>query len=99
MQRNTISPEVLAGAVRLLRPYYPELSAEKLINSLKIATEPQPEQKEKYLSKQEAASLLHISVMTIHRMLKEGSFPKLKASKRLVRIPESAVLNYLRGEA
>jgi len=95
MSKNTITPEILAGAVGLLRPYFETLTAESLIQKLRIEAE-QP-QKEKYLSIKQTAEVLQVSKMTVHRLLKDGKLPKLHASKRLVRISESAILNFLKG--
>lgn len=97
MQKNTISPEVLAGATALLMPYFQGLTAETLVQKLK--TEPQTEKKsEKRYTIADTATFLGVSEMTVHRLLKAGKLPKVKVSDRLVRIPEAAIQSFLNGE-
>ena len=96
MQKNTISPEVLAGATALLMPYFQGLTAETLIKKLRVE-DYQPEKKsEKLCTIAATAKFLDVSEMTIHRLLKAGKLPKVKVSDRLIRIPESAISTFLK---
>lgn len=92
MQKQTISPELLAGAVGLLRPYYPELSAETLVQSLKeTANKKHIHPTEELLSKKQFAIKRGCSEMTIHRLIQTGKIPSIRISKRLIKIPSSAL--------
>ena len=90
MQKSTISPEVLAGATALLMPYFQGLTAETLIQKLRTETQPK-EKAEGYVSKKEFARKRGCSEMTVHRLLKAGLIPSIRISKRLIRIPASAL--------
>lgn len=46
---------------------------------------------ESQLTREEAAGLLRVSVSTIDRYLKDGTLPKMKLGKRLVRINRADV--------
>ncbi len=95
MQKDTIRPEILAGATALLMPFYPGLTAETLVK--KLRTEPQQEkQSDRLFSIAATAKYLGVSKMTVYRLLKDGKLPKVKVSKRLLRIPETAIQSFLK---
>ncbi|HBM16918.1 MAG TPA: hypothetical protein DD381_11315 [Lentisphaeria bacterium] len=99
MQKQTISPELLAGAVGLLRPYFQNLTAETLIQGIQSATVQQQPEKTELLSKREFGKRRGCSEMTIHRLIKNGKLPFLRISKRLVKIPSTALnIDFTRGK-
>ncbi len=51
------------------------------------------------LTREEAATALRVSVSTIDRYLKDGTLPKAKIGKRLVRINRSDILALLTPSA
>ena len=95
MQKNTISPEVLAGATALLTPYFQGLTAESLVQKLK--KEPISDKTDRLVSMSETAKYLGVSLMTVHRLIKSGTLSKIKVSKRLVKIRESSIQGFLKG--
>jgi len=91
MQKHTPSPEILAGATSLLMPFFPGITAISLLEALKQTEKPVESKTEKLLTKKEYAEKRGCSVMTVHRLIKDGKIPSVKISKRLVRIPSSAL--------
>ena len=98
MQKNTISPEVLAGATALLMPYFQGLTAESLVQKLKTEAITK-EKAEAYITKREYAKVRGCSVMTVHRLIQDGKIPAIRISKRLIRIPSSALAVDMNGGA
>ncbi len=92
-----IKPEIIAAAVGLLQPYIPQLSAHGLVNALASFenTEDKKEALETFLTIRQAADALQVSKPTVYRLIRENKIPLLKASKRLSRIPASAIREYL----
>lgn len=89
--RNTIPPTAIVNAtVSMLSPYYPDLSASSLVEALKHR-EPTAPTIRKPLTRQEAATILQVSVNSINRYIKAGTLKAHKISKRLVRIDPTSV--------
>ena len=63
-----INPQLLAGAVGLLRPFYPDLNPEKLIKALNTE---EPKTK-RLLTIKEYAAEKRVCIMTINRIIKRG---------------------------
>jgi excisionase family DNA binding protein len=53
---------------------------------------------ETFLTRNEAAGALRVSLSTVDRMLTAGDLEKTKVGKRLVRIPQSSVDHLLLGD-
>ena len=57
----------------------------------------EPVQDVKLLRIDEVAAILRVSKMTVYRMVDDGDLEAIPAGKRLIRIPESAVIRLLAG--
>ena len=87
------APEaIINAATAMLTPYYPELSAHRLVEALKHRepTTPAPTIR-KPLTRAEAAEILQVSIASVNRYIKSGSLRAYKISKRLVRIDPASV--------
>lgn len=49
----------------------------------------------KLYTRQETATLLHVSVQTVDRLIKNGELERVVIGQRNVRIPEHAIKEYL----
>ncbi|OPY88926.1 MAG: Helix-turn-helix domain protein [Smithella sp. PtaU1.Bin162] len=92
-----IKPEIIAGAVGLLQPYMPQLSAQGLVNALASFenTEDKKDTLETFLTPRQAAEALQVSKPTLYRLIHENKISLIKATKRLSRIPAAAIREYL----
>ena len=81
---SNINPEVLAGAVGLLRSCCPDLTAEGLVKALSE----KPEKKQETLTVKEYAEKYKICTMTVWRMISRNELPVKRIGKRCVRIIE-----------
>ena len=95
--KSNIPQAVLAAATGCLQPYCEQLNPVNLYKALKDF---QTENKtpNKLLSYVEVAKMLGVSRMTVCRMVSRKELPRLKVSKRTVRIPASAVESFLNTE-
>jgi len=86
--QDRISKEVITAATSLLAPYVPEITATSLISAIKghQAAQTAAPVFEKPLTRQEAAELLKVSLMTISRYLRSGKLKRIQLSGRTVRI-------------
>ncbi|MEI8244905.1 MAG: helix-turn-helix domain-containing protein [Lentisphaerota bacterium] len=87
---NKITPELLAGATGLIRPFCPELTATNLVEAIKNHRSEQsqkPQGLQKSLTYKEFAALAGLSLPTVHRLAKSRALKTVKVGPRLVRIP------------
>ena len=96
MKNTIIHPEILASATAMLNQYFPDLTAESLIE--KLTVKKAEVKSDKLLTMKETAKKLTVSTMTISRMLNAGLLPRVHVSPRNVRIPEQAVEKFLQGD-
>ena len=89
-----IPKEITSAAVSMLSPYNPSLTPEKL--EAAILT-PKEQVEDRLRTRQEAKEILHVSMPTIDRMIKDGSLPKRKVRGRVL-IPQSALEEIIRGQ-
>lgn len=99
MKCTQINSQVLAAATGMLQPFFPELNPQKLLAALNScgnetrAAAPVPE---KPMTRNQAASLLGVSLNTLNRYMNTGVLRRVKIGPRVVRInPEDvrALLN------
>ena len=92
---QSIPKEISNAAARMLEPYAPGLTAERLAEA--ITYQPETE-REHLLTRREVAARLRISMPTCDRLLRSGELPKRRI-RGAVRIPASAVEAILNGKA
>lgn len=92
-----ITPAVLAAATGMLQPFIPELSPQGLVAALKNHETGNPATviAEKPLTRQEAATLLSVSLNSVNRYMNIGILRRVKISPRLVRIDPQSVRDLL----
>lgn len=93
--KEMIPQEISNAAARMLEPYAPGLTAERLATA--ITCQPKVDG-ERLLTRNEVASMLRISMPTCDRLLRSGQLPK-RQIRRAVRIPASAVEAFMNGKA
>lgn len=102
MKVHEINPQVLEGAVALLKPSVPELTPTKLVAALKSYDADKEEQKstmwERPLTIKETCALLGVTVPTVNRLVKRGLLVKYNISVRAVRIDPASVRKLLNME-
>lgn len=101
--KQRITPAVIAAATGMLQPYIPELSPESLVAALKNHNPGKTSTviAERPLTRQEAASLLSVSLNSITRYMNAGLLKRIHIGARTVRIdPESVreLLNTLNAD-
>jgi excisionase family DNA binding protein len=92
---QSIPKEISTAAARMLEPYAPGLTAERLAEA--ITYQPEAES-ERLLTRREVASRLRVSMPTCDRLLRSGQLPKRRI-RGAVRVPASAVEAILNGKA
>ncbi len=98
LMRNQISPQVLSAATAILQVYVPELSPRSLVDALKsYDTSNAKKQDNRPLTRQEAATLLSVSLNTIANYLKNGTLRRIDVGTRLVRVDAASVRALLEG--
>lgn len=87
---QNVTPEILAGAASLLKPYVPGLTPRGLVQALQgfdaDESQPEPPAVKKLLTIQQAAKALDLSVMSVHRLFRDGKLTRRKVGRRAVRI-------------
>lgn len=98
--KSKITPEVIQAAIAMLTPYIPEISPSGLLDALKeYKANPTPPARQKPYTRQEVADLLGLSIMTINRMMNNGTLRRIKVGLRAVRIDPASVQNLLEKSA
>jgi excisionase family DNA binding protein len=93
-----ITPELIAGAVALIRPACAELTPSSLIAAItSYNAEKKSDRIKPPLTYAQFAILAGLSIPTVHRMAKRGDIPKIKIGLRSVRIPYASVEALLNG--
>lgn len=95
MSRSEIPQPIADAIITMLRPYAPEVTYDSLQEAILSKPEKQ-ETPEKLLTRKEASTMLHISIPTIDRMLRDKELAYRKI-RRAVRIPLSAVEQLMKG--
>ena len=95
-----ITPEILAAASSILRPYCPDLSPTSLVEAIQNHKSDTAKQQalQPSLTYAGFAKLAGMSLPTVHRMARRGELPVVKIGPRLVRIPYAAVEKILNGQ-
>lgn len=91
---------ILTAATTMLQQYVPDLTPKSLVSALKVYVPGETLQlhtnaPEKPYTRKEVCSLLGISLMTLHRLMKDGVLRKINISKNIVRIDPASVRNLL----
>lgn len=85
-----ISPDILAGAASLLKPYAPGLTCHSLVKALEQFDADEPRQEppavRRTLTIAETAKALGLSAMSVHRLFRDGKLTRRKVGKRAVRV-------------
>jgi hypothetical protein len=84
--KENINPQLLAGAVGLLQPCCPELTAETLVEVIKRGIKKKAKCEKEFLTIREYAAKYKICTMTVRRMLDRGELQCERVGKRCVRI-------------
>lgn len=87
---------ILTAATTMLQQYVPDLTPKSLVSALKGYVPGESLQlhtnaPEKPYTRKEVCSLLGISLMTLHRLMKDGVLRKINISKNIVRIDPASV--------
>ncbi len=90
MPRQVPAP-ILTAATGMLSPFFPDLTATRLVEALSASTDPKrPAPMAEALTKAEYGQAVRRSLASVNRDLKTGRLPSIKIG-RSVRIPRSAV--------
>ena len=93
MNTRQIPSAIITAATAILQPYFPELSAAGLIDSLNRQNKAeQPEQQ--YFTRGEIASLFKVSRATVDNWIKAGHLKAIKTGRRNVRITADSVKSF-----
>lgn len=97
MPRQIPAP-VLTAAAGMLSPFFPDLTATRLLSALEGTSAPaQPTPLPEGLTKAQVCAATKLSLASVNRRLRDGSLPYTKLGPRLVRIPRTAVERLLTG--
>jgi excisionase family DNA binding protein len=88
---RTIPAPILTAATGMLSPFFPNLTATRLVEALNASSDPRrPAPLPESLTKAEVCAVGKCSLATVNRWLRRGQLPSTKVG-RLVRIPRAAV--------
>lgn len=92
----------LIAAMAILQPYCPALSPVNLVEALKEIESPKTDRtqtlKKKYITIDEAASILGVTRVTINNYAKIGKIKKTNLGKRAARIELESIEKLLTGK-
>lgn len=103
MTKNQMEMAIMNGVTEILKPLFPKITTQDLIEALKKQLDQKNEIKtpsaipEKPLTRQEAAALLAVSLNTVNRYMNTGLLRRIKIGPRVVRIDPTSVRKLIKG--
>ena len=103
MTKNKMEMAIMNGVTEILKPLFPKITTQDLIEALKKQLDQKNEIKiqsaipEKPLTRQEAAALLAVSLNTVNRYMNIGLLRRIKIGPRVVRIDPASVRKLIKG--
>lgn len=103
MTKNKMEMAIMNGVTEILKPLFPKITTQDLIDALKKHLDQKNEIKipsaipEKPLTRQEAAALLAVSLNTVNRYMNTGLLRRIKIGPRVVRIDPASVRKLIKG--
>ena len=95
MERPEIPQAISTAIMSMLEPYFPRLTATRLVSA--IAFEPEQDQPEKLYDRRETATALHVSTVSVDRLLKEGGLTRIRVRGRVF-VRKSEIDRIINGE-
>ena len=103
MTKNKMEMAIMNGVTEILKPLFPNITTQDLIDALKKQLNQKNEIKipsaipERPLTRQEAAALLAVSLNTVNRYMNTGLLRRIKIGPRVVRIDPASVRKLIKG--
>ena len=98
MNTKQIPPAIITAATAILQPYFPDLSAAGLIESLQNRQKAAEGTEQQYFTREDVATMFKVSIATVDNWIKAGYLTAVRTGRRYIRITADSVKAFTRAK-
>lgn len=98
MNNKTIPPAIITAATAILQPYFPDLSAAGLIESLQNRPKAAEGAEQQFFTREEVATMYKVTIATVDNWIKAGYLTAVRTGRRYIRITAASVKAFTKAK-